>query len=391
MIKAGFMENTDFFRNAGWFDPEIVLKYRFDLQLFAAEDEGRTEEPTEYKKRKAREEGNVPKSQELSGITVFLMGFWTVSLIGGFIFDSMIRIMKYYLENLLTLKITKNSVLPYFIDMVWLSSSSILPVMAVGVLAAIIGNVIQGGFVFSTKKISFNIGKIFSNMGPNLKKMFFSREAAFNLLKSVAKVLGVFVIAFVILNNQLAQLINLSRMNIVDSFRLVWSVIFQFVSFSGVLLLLFAIGDYAFQRFVHKESLKMTKQELKEEYKEMEGDPQIKARIREMQRRLLSRKMIQDVPKADVVITNPTHIAVAIQYDGNFMSAPVVLAKGEGLFAQKIREVAKENNIYIIENKPLAREIYKRVEVGDEIPVELWSAVAKILSMVYEMKKSVAA
>jgi flagellar biosynthetic protein FlhB len=221
--------------------------------------------------------------------------------------------------------------------------------------------------------------------------MFFSGEAAFNLLKSVAKVVGVFAVAFVLLNNQIGKLMNLSRMNIVDSFLAIWSVIFQFVSFSGVMLLIFAIGDYAFQRHVHKESLKMRKEELKEEYKEMEGDPQIKARIREMQRRLLSRKMIQEVPKADVVITNPTHIAVAIKFDQNYMNGPTVLAKGEGLFAQKIKEVARENNVYIVENKPLAREIYKTVAVGDEIPVELWAAVAKILSMVYAAKGIAAA
>lgn len=372
-------------------NPEFVLNYSFDLQLFAAEDEGRTEEPTEYKKRKAREEGNVPKSQELSGIIVFLMGFWTVALIGGFIFNSLVHIMQYYLDNLLTIKVTRNSVGPFFIDMLWMSASSVLPVMAVGVVAAVVGNIIQGGFVFSTKKLNLNFARIFTKMGENLKKMFFSREAAFNLLKSVMKVVGVFAIAFVILNNQVAQLINLSRMNLIDSFKLIWALIFQFVSFSGVMLLVFAIGDYAFQRYIYIESLKMTKQELKEEYKEMEGDPQIKARIRDMQRRLLSRKMIQEVPKADVVITNPTHIAVALKYEPTHMRAPVVVAKGEGLFARKIREVAKENNVYVIENKPLARELYKTVEVGDEIPAELYMAVANILKLVYEVKRGAAA
>lgn len=373
-------------------NPEFVLDYRFDLQLFAsAEDEGRTEEPTEYKKRKAREEGNVPKSQELSSIIVFLMGFWTVAIIGGFIFNSMMHIMQYYLDNLLTIKVTPNTTTPFFIDMLWMSASSVLPVMAVGVVAAVVGNIIQGGFVFSTKKLSFNFAKVFTRMGENFKKMFISKEAAFNLLKSVMKVVGVFAIAFIILNNQLAQLVNLSRTNIVDSFKLIWGLVFQFVSFSGIMLLVFAIGDYAFQRYVYIESLKMTKQELKEEYKEMEGDPQIKARIREMQRRLLSRKMIQEVPKADVVVTNPTHIAVALKYEPSYMRAPVVVAKGEGLFAQKIKEVAKENNVTVIENKPLAREIYKTVEVGDEIPAELYLAVANILKLVYDAKRSVAA
>ena len=135
----------------------------------------------------------------------------------------------------------------------------------------------------------------------------------------------------------------------------------------------------------------MSKQEIKEEFKEQEGDPEIKAKIREMERRILSRKMVQEVPKADVIITNPTHIAIALKYDQVTMNAPVIIAKGEGTMAQKIKEIAKEHNIFIIENKPLARELYKRVELGQEIPGDLFMAVAKILSLVYQMKGGVAA
>jgi flagellar biosynthetic protein FlhB len=368
-----------------------IVHYRFDLQAFAAEDEGRTEEPTEYKKRKAREEGNIPKSQELTAIIVFLLTFWTVCLIGSFMFNSLATIMRYYLENLLTIKLNKNSVIPFMLDIFWLSAGSVLPLMLVGVVAAILGNAVQGGLVFSAKKISFNIGKIFSNMGQNFSKMFWSRETIFNLIKSLFKVVGVFVIAFLILNARIAELINLARMNVVDSFALIWNILFQFVSFTGVMLLIFAIADYAFQRWIYLESLRMTKQEIKEEFKEMEGDPEIKAKIREMERRILSKKMIHEVPKADVVITNPTHIAVALKYEPSYMNAPVLIAKGEGAFAQRIKEVASENGIYIIENKPLAREIFKRVEVGQEIPAELFVTVAKVLSLVYQMKESVAA
>lgn len=345
-----------------------VPPFRFDLQLFAAEDEGRTEEPTEYKKRKAREEGNIPRSQELTAIIVFLAGFWTVALIGGFIYNSLVHLMRYYMENLLTIKLTKNSVVPFFIDMLWLSSSSVMPLMIVGVISAVVASLIQGGIVFSTKKISLNFSKILTNMGPNFMKMFWSREAIFNLAKSIFKVVGVFAVAFIIINQRLAQMITISRMEMLDAFGLIWSILFQFVSFSGVLLLIFAIGDYAFQRYIYNESLKMTKQEVKQEFKEMEGNPEIKARIREMERRLLSRKMVQEIPKADVVITNPTHIAVALKYEPSFMNAPVVIAKGEGPIAERIKSIARDNNVYILENKPLARELYKMVEVGQESP-----------------------
>jgi flagellar biosynthesis protein FlhB len=372
-------------------DLEFVLNYRFDLQLFAAEDEGRTEEPTEYKKKKAREEGNIPRSQELTAIIVFLMTFWTMALIGSFIFNSLTNIMRYYLENLLVIKVTRNSMAPFMLEMISISAGSVLPLMIVGVVASVLGSVIQGGIVFSGKKITLNIGKIFSQMGQNFSKMFWSRETLFNLIKSIMKVVGVFAIAVFILNERLVELINLSRTGVLEAVGLIWAIVFQFVSFSGILLLIFAIADYAFQRWIYKESLRMTKQEIKQEFKEMEGDPEIKAKIREMERRILSRKMIREVPNADVVITNPTHIAVAIKYEPVYMNAPIVIAKGEGTFAQRIKEVAKESGVYIIENKPLAREIYSRVEVGQEIPAEMFMTVAKILSLVYQMKGSVAA
>ncbi len=369
----------------------IPSLYNIDLQLFAAEDEGRTEEPTEYKKRKAREEGNVPKSQELTAIIVFLANFWALSLIGEFVFRSLWNIMRYYIENINRLELSRNNLFPFLIDVYWISASSTFPFMLTGVVFAIIGNVIQGGFVFSTKRISFNFGKIFSNIPTNLSKMFWSREAIFNLTKSLLKVLLVFIVAFLILNNEFGKLLNFSRMKTIDGFLLLWKIIFQFVSLSGIGLLSLAALDYAFQRWIYIESLKMTKQELKEEYKEMEGNPEIKAKIREMERRLLSRRMIQEVPKADVVITNPTHIAVALKYEPSYMNAPIVVAKGEGIIAQRIKEIAKENGVYVIENKPLARELYKKVDVGQEIPPEFFVAVAKILSIVYQMKGTVAA
>lgn len=365
--------------------------YYFDLQLFAAEDEGRTEEPTEYKKRKAREEGNVPKSQELTAIIVFLANFWALALIGEFVFRNLWNIMRYYIENINSLVITKDNIVPIFVDMLWISASSTVPFMITGVVFAIIGNVVQGGFVFSTKRISFNFGKIFGNIPSNLAKMFWSREAFFNLVKSLIKVVAVFLIAFMVINSELGKMFTFSKMSVANGFLLFWRIIFNFVSFSGIALLLIAVMDYAFQRWVYIESLKMTKQEIKEEFKEMEGNPEIKAKIREMERRLLSRRMYQEVPKADVVITNPTHIAVALKYEPAYMNAPVVVAKGEGPVAQKIKEIAKENNVYVIENKPLARELYKKVDIGEEIPQEFFVAVAKILSIVYEMKGSVAA
>jgi flagellar biosynthetic protein FlhB len=364
----------------------------FDLQLFAAEDEGRTEEPTEYKKRKAREEGQIARSQELTAIVVFLLVFWAVSLMAGYLWRLLQSLFRFYLENILTLSVSANNFSALYVNMLWIVAQILLPVFLVAVVAAVVGNALQGGFVFTTKRIQFDMSKIWKNIGKNLARMFWSTETLFNLLKSIMKLVGVFGIAFLFLMNDLGKILTTGRMTVNQSVDFVASLIFQFVSAVGILLLVFALVDYAFQRWNFIQSLKMTKQEIKEEFKEMEGNPEVKARIREMQRRFISQNLAREVPKADVVITNPTHIAVALKYDPHYMNAPVVIAKGEGPIAERIKALAKENDIYVIENKPLARSLYQIVDVGEEIPAEFFEAVARILSLVYQAKgKSVVA
>lgn len=378
-------------------DPIEILRlaalstYAFELQMFAAEDEGRTEEATEYKKKKAREEGNVPKSQELTAIVVFLLCFWTLSLVARQTYQGLKDIMTFYITNLLNIDIRGNNLTHLMGQMIWMTARVMLPVMGVGVVAAFLINVAQTGFMFTPKKIAINFEKWLSGIGKNFARMFWSSETMFNLFKSILKIAGVFAIAFIMVSNRIVQILTMPRLSGEQGLIIIAQLIFQFVSISGVMLLVFAIGDYAFQRWQYTQSLKMTRQEVKQEMKEMEGDPEIKAKIREMERRLLSRKMIQEVPRADVVITNPTHFAVAIKYDPNYMAAPVVVAKGQDAFAQRIKEVAKEHNVYVIENKPLARELYKKVEVGQEIPADLFLAVAKVLSLVYKMRSSISA
>ncbi|NPV37740.1 Flagellar biosynthesis protein FlhB [Brevinematales bacterium NS] len=365
--------------------PELA-EITFDLQLFAAEDEGRTEEPTEYKKRKAREEGQIPRSQELTAIIVFLLVFWAVSLMAGYLWYLMRSIFRFYLENILTLSATSNNLSALYVNMLWVVAQVLLPVFFVAVVAAVIGNAIQGGFVFTTKRIQFNFAKIWGNIGKNFARMFWSTETLFNLAKSLVKLVGVFAVAFLFLMNRFGELLLTSRRSLPESVEFLAVFLFQFVSTVGILLLIFALVDYAFQRWNFIQSLKMTKQEIKEEFKEMEGNPEIKAKIREMQRRFISQNLAREVPKADVVITNPTHIAVALKYDPHYMNAPVVIAKGEGPIAERIKALAKEHDIYVIENKPLARSLYQMVDVGEEIPPEFFEAVARILSIVYQAK-----
>ncbi|URA09094.1 flagellar biosynthesis protein FlhB [Thermospira aquatica] len=371
--------------------PELV-SIEIDLQLFAAEDEGRTEEPTEYKKRKAREEGQIPRSQELTAIIVFLIVFWAVSLIAAYLWRLFFSLFRFYLENILNFSFSSGNFSALYINMLWIVAQILLPIFLVAVVAAIISNALQGGFVFTTKRIQFNLAKIWGNIGKNFVRMFWSVETLFNMAKSLLKLVGVFSVAILFMLNRFGQLITLARMTVLESVEFLAVFIFQFVSTVGILLLVFAVVDYAFQRWNFIQSLKMTKQEIKEEFKEMEGNPEIKAKIREMQRRFLSQNLAREVPKADVVITNPTHIAVALKYDPHYMNAPVVIAKGEGPIAERIKALAKENDIYVIENKPLARSLYQLVDVGEEIPPEFFEAVARILSIVYQARgKSVVA
>ncbi|OHD54422.1 MAG: flagellar biosynthesis protein FlhB [Spirochaetes bacterium GWF1_51_8] len=388
-MKAYLDENL--YRFLGLSDLSVLSGFRYDLQRFAAEDEGRTEEPTQQKKRKAREEGNVPKSQELVAIIVFLLTFWTACLIAENLFGIFKRIMTYYFQNLLTIQVTASTAQTALWDIVWMMAQALLPLMLAAVISSLLSNLVQGGFIFSTKKITLDFSKIFKNIGPNLKKMFWSVETLFNLIKSLFKVTGVFAIAFLLVNANMGKMLQLTKLSLIDSLTVIATLVFEFVTYAGVMLLIFALADYAFQRWVFTQSLKMSKQEIKQEFKDTEGNPEIKARIAEMGRRLLRANLAREVPKADVVITNPTHIAIALKYDPNYMNAPIVLAKGEGVFAQRIKELAKDNNIMVIENKPLARELFARVEVGEQIPFEFFQAVAKILSLVFQTRSSVAA
>jgi len=363
-----------------------LLKYRFDLQLFAAEDEGRTEKPTETRKRKAREEGNVPKSQELVAIIVFIFTFATIFILGKTIFQTFVSVMHYYLDNITTIQINRDNILPVYLDMLSMIARVLLPLMLVGIISAVVANIAQSGWVFSTKKITPNFGKLIQNIPSNLKKMFLSGETAFNLVKSLFKVITVFFIAFLLINANFGKILTISRLSAYQGIQIIIDLILQFVFITSIVLLILALIDFAFQRWQYIESLKMKKEEIKQEMKEMEGDPEIKQKIREAERRILSRKQINEVPNADVVITNPTHFAIAIKYDPSFMNAPLVVAKGQDRFAQRIKEVARENDVYVIENRPLARALYKQVEVGEEIPADLFEAVANVLALVYGMK-----
>jgi len=370
-----------------WLLKNLTLPFPFDLQLFAAEDEGRTEEPTEYKKRKAREEGKVAKTPELPSALVLLFGFFLLFLMSKSLFRNAIHMMEFYLnlvpdvvqsgENILFLW---RPVLPILIKLA-------VPILGVVFIAALIGNVIQVGLQFSTKPIQPDLERINPNPARFVTKILFSRQAAVNLAKSIFKIAAITVIAFFFVKKDVHAIIQTVDMGVLQAMYLCFSIAFKLVMIISGILLILSIPDYIFQRHEHIESLKMTKQEVKEERKLLEGDPLLRARMREKQRDYARRRMLGEVPKADVVITNPVHYAVALKYEALMMGAPICVAKGQDLVAEKIKSIAEENGVATVENKPLARELYRRVDVGDEIPEDLFTAVAEVLAFVYKLKK----
>ena len=367
------------------YSPRFADGTPFDIhiQWFAAEDEGRTEEPTEHKLRKAREEGKVAKSGELSSSLVILFGIATLGLISSFFLKNVMSMLRFFLQQSTELDITTDSGLvpafySYYIRLAF-------PVLLVSFVAAFLGNVVQVGFLFSTKPITPDLDRIVPRFGRFFKRALFSGEAAFNLGKTLLKVAVIFAIAFINIRSQLPKLVNAVDMHHMTAFRLVVTIAFRIIVESSLAMLVVAIPDYMFQRRQHREALKMSRQELKEERRMYEGDPLIKNRLRERMRDLLTRNMMRAVPKADVVITNPTHYSIAIEYDRVVMEAPTVTAKGVDAIALKIREVAKENDVPLVENRPLARTLYQEVEIGDAIPEKYYEVMAIILAEVYKM------
>ncbi len=360
-----------------------VLASAIDLQWFAAEDEGRTEDPTEYKLRKAREEGRVAKSQELNGAIVLLLPVLTLIGFAPSMLNTFTEMLRFYFSRSTTMDITDPAIFRAFVK--YFVSLS-LPVTITALVAGVLSNILQnGGFIFSLKPITPKFSKIVPNFGKFFSKALFSAEGLFNFAKSIGKVIIISAVSYVTIKGEIPKLVTMLNSGLWNSVAFIASMTSRLLVTAGILFLAISVPDYLFQRRQFMESLKMSKQEIKEEYKQMEGDPLVKSRLRQRMRELLSQNMAVNVPKADVIITNPTHFAVAMQWDRSTMRAPMLTAKGQDALALKIKEIARENNVPIVENKPLARALYAEVEIGDMIPDEYYQALAVILAKVYAL------
>lgn len=359
-----------------------VSPFHVHLQWFAAEDEGRTEEPSEHKLRKAREEGKVARSGEVTTSLLLLAGIATLGLLSTQILRVSIEMVTFFLSRATSPGAFSGSLVPAFMSYFMRLT---LPVLAVLFVIAILGNVIQVGFLFTAKPLTPDLGRIVPHFGRWVRRSMGSPEAAFALVKSLVKIAVISVIAYLNISGAIPRLTRLVMAPFFSGVTLIAQIGFRIVLEAAIALLAFSAVDYWFQRRQHRESLKMSKQEVKEERKMYEGDPLTRSRLRERMREIMRRNMLKAVPKADVVITNPTHFAVALEYDRAVMPAPTVVAKGADVIAAKIREVAADNGVPLIENKPLAQALYKEVEIGDTIPEKFYEAMSTILAQVYRL------
>ncbi len=349
-----------------------------------ADDQEKTEEPTSKKLEDARQKGNVPKSQDASGFVTLLVGIIALVLLLSFMGERLIKLYIYY-QNLIGIELTKELFFKIVIHTMLQVILIILPVAISIMIAGILSNVMQFGFLFTTEPLMPNFGKI--NPIKGLANLF-SLKKLVDSIKIILKVSAVFGVAFYFFLQFVKELPHTIFFPMFN--QLLW-LKEKMLILAGVMLLLFliiAIADIFIVRFQYFKGLRMSKQEVKDEFKQMEGDPRVKGRIRQLQMQAARKRMMQNIPTADVVITNPTHYAVALRYDKEKEKAPVVLAKGIDHLALRIRKIAAENGIQIVENPPLARELYKVCDVDSMIPANLFQAVAEVLSFVYMGNKA---
>ncbi|PLX33120.1 MAG: flagellar biosynthesis protein FlhB [Clostridiales bacterium] len=353
----------------------------FDSMFFAADE--KTEDPTPKKLSEARRKGQVAKSTDLNSIIILVLMALLLSFAGEYGFRRLYVFLYESLSNV-DYRVTEGNLRPLLLNYAYHYFFATTIVFGTVMVAGIAANLLQSGFLFSVEPLKPNLKKL--NPLEGFKNMF-SKKTLFNLAKTLFKFLLVGFVAYLFAKKNLPKIFSVAGMEVKAVFPFAKDLIYNLVVQIALVLGILAVTDYVYQKYDFKKNLKMTKNEIKEEMKQMEGDPQIKSKRKQKQRQLAMSRMMADVPEATVILTNPTHLSIALRYDENREDVPVVVAKGADLMAFKIREIARENDVPMIENKPLARMLYKRSEIGDEVPSDLYQAIAEILAIVYRMKK----
>ncbi len=343
----------------------------------------KTEQATDSRREEFRKRGQVAQTKELGTAIMFLVAAGLIYVLGRFIMQNIAEVFEHMfgptmVQTLHSEKIT---------EMLFYTGTKLVVLLAPILLAAmfigIFSQVMQTGFLQIDDALKFDLNK----MNPiNAVGRIFSMKGLVEFFKSLIKMIIVFTSMYFLLKSEVRQIPYLSGFSVGQIFTYLGAVVFKLLLGTGIFMLVLAVADYFFQRMALEKEMMMSKQEIKEEHKSREGDPLIKARIRKIQREVANRKMLTEIPKGDVVITNPTHIAVVLKYSDK-LPAPQLIAMGGDYMAEKIKEIAKLHNIPVIENKPLARTIFKTMKVGEIIPKELFVAVAEVLSYVFRLRK----
>lgn len=348
--------------------------------------EGKTEKPTPRRLERAKQEGNVPKSPEVNSVAVLFTGLLLLWLLGEKFFSDLLMGSFYAVERFISPEhLDPQDLLllwGVFLKKLFLWISLLFLVI---LAAAVVANIAQFGFIFSFKPLKPKLEKL--NPINGIKNIFFSLNSLFELVKSIVKIAVIIAVAYFYLKAHLVEILSLYKLPLGEGLRLLVDLGMKLSLYIAATGAVIAAIDYGYRRWKWIRDLMMTKEELKEEFKQTEGNPEVRREIRRRMRQIMTRRMLQEVPKATVVITNPTHFAVALKYDMERDRAPKVVAKGVDHLAEKIIQIAKEHGVEIYRNPPLARALYQSVDVGDEIPEQFYRAVAHIIAYILQKKR----
>ncbi|MEA1961742.1 MAG: flagellar biosynthesis protein FlhB [Bacillota bacterium] len=359
--------------------------FLLNLQLFADDGTGeKTEKATPRRREDARKKGQVFKSTDLNSAVILIAGSATCYLSFTYMTRTLEEFTILYLldRTLHDFDVAYASML--LVEVIQVIGKMVFPVFLVTFIAALTISYLQVGFMFSAEVLTPKLSKL--NPIEGFKRIF-SKRALVEFVKSLLKISVTGFIVYLVVQKKILIFPLLVDMPLRDIVRVLGETVFGIAMKVGVFFIIIGVLDYFYQMYEHEKSLLMSKYDVKQEYKQTEGDPLIKSKQRQIQREVAMRRMMSEVPGADVVITNPTHFAVVLKYSADRMSAPVVVAKGQDYVALKIREIAEQNNVIIYQNPPLARSLYKTVEIGTEVPEDLYQAVAEVLAFVYKQKK----
>ncbi|MBN2036812.1 MAG: flagellar biosynthesis protein FlhB [Chitinispirillaceae bacterium] len=348
----------------------------------------KTEAPTPKRRGEARQKGTVVKSTEINSVMVLLVGLFMLKLFGMWMLGKMGSHMLELYRSISDTEMSMTRITMLAGTSLVLAIQVMLPVVVGIIIIGLVANILQIGFLFTVQPVIPNLNKI--NPLSGLKRMF-SMRTTFEAVKNIVKLAIIGAVAYWTVKGEFDKIMVLADASIAAIVQFTADTAFNIILRVALVLFILAILDWAYQKYEHEKQLKMTKQEVKDERKQADGDPQVKGRIKSVQREMARRRMMQEVPRATVVVTNPTFIAIALRYEPSENDAPIVLAKGKRLIAEKIRQMALEHGIPIVEDKPLARHMYDKIDVGFPIPAEFYTAVAEIMAYVYRLKNRRAA